>query len=133
MKNRIDIVKLKVLNIISEICFFISSSGLLVIPFLDFEDSLSAAAYIVASLFWGGSISGIIIQIILFVTCKKYTKVKKSKTRQIVGVIFLISVFVLIPIMAFWRDNEFALSINLFLLLFSIEIYFVIKRMECLK
>ena len=126
-------MKLKVLNIISEICFFISSSGLLVIPFLDFEDSLSAAAYIVASLFWGGSISGIIIQIILFVTCKKYTKVKKSKTRQIVGVIFLISVFVLIPIMAFWRDNEFALSINLFLLLFSIEIYFVIKRMECLK
>lgn len=133
MKNRIDIVKLKVLNIISEICFFISSSGLLVIPFLDFEDSLSAAAYIVASLFWGGLILGIIIQIILFVTCKKYTKVKESKTRQIVGVIFLISVFVLIPIMAFWRDNEFALSINLFLLLFSIEIYFVIKRMECLK
>lgn len=126
-------MKLRVLNIISGVLFFISSSSLLIIPFLDFDDNLSISAYAVALLFWGGSISGIIIQIILFVTCKKYTKVKKSKTRQIVGVIFLISVFVLIPIMAFWRDNEFALSINLFLLLFSIEIYFVIKRMECLK
>ena len=126
-------MKLRVLNIIYGVLFFISSSSLLIIPFLDFDDNLSISAYAVALLFWGGSISGIIIQIILFVTCKKYTKVKKSKTRQIVGVIFLISVFVLIPIMAFWRDNEFALSINLFLLLFSIEIYFVIKRMECLK
>lgn len=126
-------MKLRVLNIISGVLFFISSSSLLIIPFLAFDDNLSVSAYAVALLFWGGSISGIIIQIILFVTCKKYTKVKASKTRQIVGVIFLISVFVLIPIMAFWRDNEFALSINLFLLLFSIEIYFVIKRMECLK
>lgn len=126
-------MNLRVFNIISGVLFFISSSSLLIIPFLDFDDNLSVSAYAVALLFWGGSISGIIIQIILFVTCKKYTKVKESKTRQIVGVIFLISVFVLIPIMAFWRDNEFALSINLFLLLFSIEIYFVIKRMECLK
>lgn len=133
MKNRIDIVKLKVLNIISEICFFISSSGLLVIPFLDFEDSLSAAAYIVASLFWGGLILGIIIQIILFVICKKHAKVKMSKTRRIVGVIFFISVIVLIPVLVFWSDNEFILSINLFLILFSAETYFVIKRMECLK
>lgn len=91
-------MKLRVLNIISGVLFFISSSSLLIIPFLAFDDNLSVSAYAVALLFWGGSISGIIIQIILFVTCKKYTKVKESKTRQIVGVIFLISVFVLIPI-----------------------------------
>lgn len=92
-------MNLRVFNIISGVLFFISSSSLLIIPFLDFDDNLSVSAYAVALLFWGGSISGIIIQIILFVTCKKYTKVKESKTRQIVGVIFLISVFVLIPIL----------------------------------
>lgn len=133
MKNRVDVMRLKALNIISEVLFFISSSGLLVIPFLDYEDNLSAAAYAVASLFWGGLILGIIIQIILFATCKKYTKVKKSKTRRTVGVIFLISVIVLIPAMVFRNDSEFILSINLFLILFSAETYFVIKRMECLK
>lgn len=126
-------MKLRVLNIISEILFFISSSGLLVIPFLDFEDNLSVLAYVVASLFWGGLLLGIIIQIILFVTCKKYTKVKKLKTRQMVGVIFLISVIVLIPVMFFCSDNDFILPINLFLILFSAETYFVIKRMERLK
>ncbi len=126
-------MKLRALNIISEVLFFISSSGLLVIPFLNFEDDLSAAAYVVASLFWGGLILGIIIQIILFVTCKKHTKVKRSKTRRTVGVIFLISVIVLIPVMVFCSDNNFILPINLFLILFSAETYFVIKRMECLK
>lgn len=133
MKNRIDIMKLRALNIISEVLFFISSSGLLVIPFLDYEDNLSAAAYAVASLFWGGLILGIIIQIILFVTCKKRTKVKKSKTRRTVEVIFLISVIVLIPAMVFRNDSEFILLINLFLILFSAETYFVLKRMERLK
>lgn len=126
-------MKLRALNIISEVLFFISSSGLLVIPFLNFEDDLSAAAYVVALLFWGGLILGIIIQIILFVTCKKHTKVKRSKTRRTVGVIFLISVIVLIPVMVFCSDNNFILPINLFLILFSAETYFVIKRMECLK
>lgn len=126
-------MKLRVLNIISEILFFISSSGLLVIPFLDFEDNLSVLAYVVASLFWGGLLLGIIIQIILFVTCKKHTKVKRSKTRRTVGVISLISVIVLIPVMVFCSDNNFILPINLFLILFSAETYFVIKRMECLK
>lgn len=126
-------MKLRALNIISEVLFFISSSDLLVIPFLNFEDDLSAAAYVVASLFWGGLILGIIIQIILFVTCKKHTKVKRSKTRRTVGVIFLISVIVLIPVMVFCSDNNFILPINLFLILFSAETYFVIKRMECLK
>lgn len=126
-------MKLRTLNIISEVLFFISSSGLLIIPFLDFEDNLTAAAYAVASLFWGGLILGIIIQIILFVTCKKHTKVKRSKTRRTVGVIFLISVIVLIPVMFFCSDNNFILPINLFLILFSAETYFVIKRMECLK
>lgn len=126
-------MKLRTLNIISEVLFFISSSGLLIIPFLDFEDNLTAAAYAVASLFWGGLILGIIIQIILFVTCKKHTKVKRSKTRRTVGVIFLISVIVLIPVMFFCSDNNFILPINLFLILFSAETYFVLKRMECLK
>ncbi len=126
-------MKLRALNIISEVLFFISSSGLLVIPFLDYEDNLSAAAYAVASLFWGGLILGIIIQIILFVICKKRTKVKKSKTRRTVEVIFLISVIVLIPAMVFRNDSEFILLINLFLILFSAETYFVLKRMERLK
>ena len=71
-------MKLRVLNIISGVLFFISSSSLLIIPFLAFDDNLSVSAYAVALLFWGGSISGIIIQIILFVTCKKYTKVKRT-------------------------------------------------------
>lgn len=78
-------------------------------------------------------ILGIIIQIILFVICKKRTKVKKSKTRRTVEVIFLISVIVLIPAMVFRNDSEFILLINLFLILFSAETYFVLKRMERLK
>ena len=126
-------MKLRVLNIISGVLFFISSSSLLIIPFLAFDDNLSVSAYAVALLFWGGLILGIIIQIILFVICKKHAKVKMSKTRRIVGVIFFISVIVLIPVLVFWSDNEFILPINLFLILFSAETYFVIKRMECLK
>ena len=126
-------MKLRVLNIISGVLFFISSSSLLIIPFLAFDDNLSVSAYAVALLFWGGLIFGIIIQIILFVICKKHAKVKMSKTRRIVGVIFFISVIVLIPVLVFWSDNEFILPINLFLILFSAETYFVIKRMECLK
>lgn len=133
MKSRTDIMKLKALNIISEVLFLISSTGLLVIPFLDFEDNLSAAAYVVASLFWGGLILGIIIQIMLSVICKNRTWIRKSKTRRFVGITFLISVIVLIPVLVFWSDNEFILPINLFLILFSAETYFVIKRMECLK
>ena len=133
MKNRVDFMKLKALDIVSEVLFLVSSSGLLVIPFLDFNDTLSAAAYVVASMFWGGLILGIIIQIILFVICKKTTKSKKSRTRQMVGITFLISVIILIPVLAFCNDNEFILPINLFLILFSAETYFVLKRMECLK
>ena len=72
-------MKLRVLNIISGVLFFISSSSLLIIPFLDFDDNLSVSAYAVALLFWGGSISGIIIQIILFVTCKSILKSRSRK------------------------------------------------------
>ena len=133
MKSRIDFMKIKVLNIISEVLFLVSSLGLLVIPFLDFNDSLSAAAYVVASLFWGGLVFGIIIQIMLLVICKKTAKAKKSKTRRMVGITFLISVIILIPVLTFCNDNEFILPINLFLILFSVETYFVLKRMECLK
>lgn len=133
MKNRVDVMRLKALNIISEVLFFISSSGLFVISFLDYEDNLSAAAYAVASLFWGELILGIIIQIMLSTICKNRTRVRKSKIRRFVGITFLISVIILIPVMVFCSDNEFILPINLFLLMFSAETYFVIKRMECLK
>lgn len=133
MKNGVDVMRLKALNIISEVLFFISSSGLLVIPFLDLEDKLSAAAYAVALLFWSGLILGIIIQIALFTICKKQTKIRKTKTRRTVGTIFFISVIILIPVMVFWSDNDFILPINLFLILFSAETYFVLKRMECLE
>lgn len=133
MKSSGDFMKIKALNIISEILFLASSSSLFVIPFLDFNDSLSAAAYVVASLFWGGLIFGIIIQIMLFVICQKTTKSKKSKTRLMVGITFLISAIILIPVLVLCSDNEFILSINLFLILFSAETYFVLKRMERLK
>lgn len=133
MKSRVDFMKIKALNIISEVLFLVSSSGLLIIPFLDFNDSLSAEAYVIASLFWGGLVFGIIIQIMLSMICKKITKTKKSKTRRMVGITFLISVIILIPVLTFCNDNEFILPINLFLILFSAETYFVLKRMECLK
>lgn len=133
MKSRVDFMKIKALNIISEVLFLVSSLGLLVIPFLDFNDSLSAAAYVVASLFWGGLVLGIIIQIMLSMICKKTAKTKNLKIRRMVGITFLISVIILIPILIFCNDNEFILPINLFLILFSAETYFVLKRMECLK
>lgn len=126
-------MKLKVLDIISEALFLVSSAELIVIPFLDLKDDLYAAAYTVAALFWIGLLLGIIIQIILSVICKKRTKSKKSRIRQAVGAVSLISVIILIPVLIFWNDNEFILPINLFLILFSAETYFVLKRMECLK
>lgn len=127
-------MKLKILNIISEALFFVSSSSLLFIPFLDTDTDgkLSAAAYILAGLFWSGLILGIFMQIILLCVSKKHAKMKGRKIRRVTGYMFLVWAFLLIPVLAFWGDNEYLLTINLFLILLTAETYFVLKRTECL-
>lgn len=57
MKNKlikVSVMKLKILNILSGVAFFISSVCLLSIPFLDLKEGFTVTAFVFAGLFWGG-------------------------------------------------------------------------------
>ena len=125
-------MKIKILNIISGILFLISSLSLLAIPFLNLDERFPAEAYVLAGLFWFGLINGMVLQIIISVVCKKLKKPKKKRLHIIIGIVFLISLLSIIPVFLFFTDNEFILPINLSIILLSAEMYFVVKRMECL-
>ncbi|OPX42040.1 hypothetical protein CLHUN_40990 [Ruminiclostridium hungatei] len=123
-------MKLKILNILSGISFFISSACLLSIPFLDLKEGFTIVTYILAGLFWCGLISGFVLQIILAKLCRRLPVIKNNKRiLRIIGIAFLILLVVMIPVIIFFNDNRFVLPINLFLVLLSVEAYFVIRRM----
>ncbi|MEE0060614.1 MAG: hypothetical protein UE295_07295 [Acutalibacteraceae bacterium] len=124
-------MKLKLLNYISAVSFFISSSTLLFIPMLNLENDFPVIAYFLAGTFWGLLLLGIILQIFL---TKKTRKIKTRKSlkllKKIILGILLISIIMMFFILIFLRANPFALPINLFLFLISIEFFSVICRME---
>ncbi len=121
--------KILQINNYSIIAFFISSFSLLGSPFINLESELPKGAYIIASLFWLGLISGIVLQLVSYSMWRKF---KRSKAKSKKSRIFLIPVvcclFFLILVMMIWEKNVILVSINLALLLFSIEVYFYFKR-----
>lgn len=123
-------MKLKLLNILSGICFFISSACLMSVPFLDLKEGFTTVAYIFAGLFWFGLICGLVLQIILANACKGLPTIKKNKKiLRIIRIIFWVLLITVIPVIAFFNNNRFLLPVNLFLVFLSAEIYWVIRQM----
>ena len=121
--------KILVLNNISGVFFFLSSVSLLGVPFLDQSDGLPAIAYLLAGLFWIGLLTGIGVQLVISGMMKKM-KDKKKRTYKQRKMLIPIALFVLlfILIMCFWKTSVVLISTDIALLLFSIEIYFYLKR-----
>lgn len=121
--------KILVLNDISGVFFFLSSVSLVGIPFLDQSDGLPTNAYFLAGLFWIGVLIGIGVQVIISVMLKKMGKKRKRayKQRKMLIPIAVFLVFFIL-IMCFWKKSVVLISIDTALLLFSIEIYFYLKR-----
>ncbi len=123
-------MKLKILNILSGVAFFISSVCLLSIPFLDLKEGFTVTAFVFAGLFWGGLLSGLVLQIILANACRKLPVIRNNKRiLRIIGIAFLLLLVAIIPVIVFFNDNRFVLPINLFAVFMSAEAYCVIRRM----
>lgn len=124
MKQRIFI-----LNNISGISFLISSLTLIGIPFLNLKNGFSVIAYLLAGLFWTGLLAGVILQIITAQMSKKI-KSRKRKTHKERRMIIPFSVFFLIflLILVFLKESVVLMSIDLACMLFSIEMFFYMKR-----
>ena len=123
--------KILMINNWSIASFFLSSASLLGIPFLKVEpdETLPPGAYVVAELFWFGLLLGILFQIIAAVIWKKSGETKKRtyrERRMLIPIVLLAIVFVLI--LCFWKSSLLCTVLAFALLLFSIEIYFYLKR-----
>lgn len=121
--------KILVLNDISGVFFFLSTVSLLGIPFLDQSNGLPLIAYFLAGLFWSGLLIGIGLQVLISVMLKRMKGKRKRAHRQRKMLIPIVVFFVFfILIMCFWKKSVVLISIDIALLLFSIEIYFYLKR-----
>jgi len=121
--------KILVLNNISGVFFFLSSVSLLGVPFLDQSNGLPVIAYLLAGLFWIGLLTGIGVQLVISGMMKKMKDKKKRPYKQrkmLIPIAFFVLLFILI--MCFWKTSVVLISIDIALLLFSIEIYFYLKR-----
>lgn len=121
--------KILVLNNISGVFFFLSSVSLLGVPFLDQSNGLPTIAYLLAGLFWIGLLTGIGVQLAISGMMKKMKDKKKRTYKQrkmLIPIAFFVLLFILI--MCFWKTSVVLISIDIALLLFSIEIYFYLKR-----
>lgn len=124
-------MKLRIINYISAVCFFLSSASLLLIPLLDTENESKKLAYFVAGLFWIGLIAGTALQIFLKLKTSKQGIVKDlKKLRNIITVIFALSVVFGAFVLVILKNNEYALPINLLVTFLSAEMLCVIKKME---
>ncbi|MBE6843105.1 MAG: hypothetical protein E7510_09805 [Ruminococcus sp.] len=121
--------KILKINNYSIIAFFISSFSLLGIPFINQDGKLPKGAYIIALLFWIALISGIVLQIVAGSMWQKFNKKKgkSKKNRMFLIPIACFFIFLVLTILI-WGKNIVLVSVNLALLLFSIEIYFYFKR-----
>lgn len=125
--------KMRLLNRISFVAFLLSSSSLLAIPFLNITDKLTVTAYIVASVFWVGLLSGLGIQIFLAKKCKHKIS-KKLRKRQ--NVFYYISAGTLALLLILWIigiSNLIVVSLCLSIALISSESASIFKREMCLK
>lgn len=127
-------MKMSHYNYISAVCFLLSSSAVLFIPFLNFERGLPGIAYFLAGVFWVFILAGIGIQIFLSTKAKKNKSSNSYKMyKNALAGIFVFSMISFICMLVFFRTNPVALPINLFVLLFSAESFAVIRRMEMLS
>lgn len=131
LRERSDTVKLKLLNYISAVCFFISSAMLLLVPLVNFENGFTVFAYLLAGAFWLLLFAGAGLQIFLFFKTKRI-KARKSliKHRLVLFAVFLAALIMLFVVVSLLGENSIAVPINLFVLLISIEGFSVICRME---
>jgi len=119
--------KTLIINNISLLLFVLSSLSLLVIPFINQNNELTKAAYIDAGVFWIGLISGILLQISAAMISKKSENKRTYKERKmIIPIIVFTLVFVLI--ICFLKKNVLLTALDMGMLLFSIELYFYLKR-----
>ena len=124
-------MKLKLLNYVSAACFFLSSVSLLFIPLLNLEDGFSGFAYFFAGLFWLGLLVGMTLQMyLLFKTNKRKVGKPFKKLKLIIGSFFVLAVVTGAFVFICLKTNSVALSVSLFVVFLSTEVFFVIKRME---
>lgn len=124
--------KLFRINRLSGLSFLISSLSLLVIPFLNTGNGLTASAYVIAALFWIGLLLGSGLQIFLSVKCKGMKK-KKWKNQKIFYIVSA-AAFILLIILVILRINiMFLIALMLFVSILSIEAASVIKKEMYLK
>lgn len=127
-------MKLKITNYISAIFFFLSSTSLMFIPFLNLEEEFPRLAYFLAGSFWIGLLIGVVLQIVLWFKTRKSEICKTYKNpKVIVTITFILSIISLIVVLNLFKNNLYALPISLFVLLLSSEAFCIIKRMERLK
>ena len=119
--------KVKIINNVSIIFYTLSSLSLLIIPFINQDNELNAIAYCTAGVFWSGLIIGSILQIIVSFIGKKLTKKKTYKARRLLIPTAVFSVL-LVLILCIGKKSVILLSIDLALLLMSIELYIFLRR-----
>ncbi len=125
--------KLKLLNILSAAAFIISALSLLYIPFISSEEKLSRSSYVVAAVFWIGLLLGIIIQIILYVKCRKLKRRSKKRIHRIPLLISAIAFVVLLLLIILRSQSSVAVIIALITTMISLEMSVIIKRREFLR
>ena len=117
----------KIFNVLSVIFFFISSFSLLLLPFSTDNGVITSLGYITAGIFWAGLILGILIQIIANKICQnlKKTDTRFNKIAMISsGIFFCMFIIILI----FFKKNIWLLSIDIALMFFCFELYFIRKK-----
>ena len=119
--------KVRTINNVSIILYTLSSASLLVIPFIDQDSELNAFSYCTAGVFWSGLIIGSILKVMASLMGKKLTKKKTNKARRMLIPITVFSVL-LILILCIGKNSVMLLSIDLALLLMSIELYIFLRR-----
>lgn len=125
--------RMRLLNLVSAVAFFISSASILFIPFLDTESENKVIVYMIALFFWTGLLSGTLIQIFLKIKCQKMKWICKSKSQNwfyLTAVIFLIICIFLSVIKS---KNYYIAAGSLSCTFISVQAAVIIKRRGCLK
>ena len=117
----------KIFNVLSVIFFLISSFSITLIPFSTDKGEITSLGYITAGIFWLGLIFGILFQIvasILFRNKKRVSTRFNKITIIISGILFCTFLVILI----FFGKNIWLMSIDIALMIFCFEMYFIKKR-----
>ena len=125
--------KLRKLNLISAIMFFLSSFSLLFIPFLKFDDGMPRFAYAIALTFWVGLLLGCGLQIFITIKCKKMHLQKKTKKALIPLCISAIAFLTLLVQILISSGSVLMEIMSLFVMIISLQYAVVITRKGCLK